>query len=299
MENKRPQRFDVALIHDAMSQSDDQLEGIFFNNEFAVLHGPVTKLFHFFLGRHTPLLINDYRMGVVLKGELHVRMNLIEHRIKAGTMVFIGPGTIVEPISITPDVHIIGLALFRDLPFSVGRVPILFNGSVRDCRIVPGEQQLTLVRQLIECLWLTVHAQPFSQPTFNALAAALMQLYNDIYNRDVEQQEGTTHGTDIFNRFIQLVNSHARQEHKLAYYADRMCLTQRYLGSVVREVSGATAKEWIDRAIVTEAKVMLRHSDKPMSQVADELHFPSPSFFAKFFRRITGQTPAEYRDGKR
>ena len=297
MENKRPQRFDVALIHDAMSQSDAQLEGIFFNNEFAVLHGPVTKLFHFFLGRHTPLLINDYRMGVVLQGELHVRMNLIEHRIKAGTMVFIGPGTIVEPISITPDVHIIGLALFRDLPFSVGRVPTLFNGSVRDCRIVPGGQQLTLVRQLIECLWLTVHAQPFSQPTFNALAAALMQLYNDIYSRDVEQQEGTTHGTDIFNRFIQLVNNHARQEHKLAYYADRMCLTQRYLGSVVREVSGATAKEWIDRAIVTEAKVMLRHSDKPMSQVADELHFPSPSFFAKFFRRITGQTPAEYRDG--
>ena len=297
MENKRPQRFDVALIHDAMSQSGVQHEGFFFNNEFAVLHGPGTKLFHFFLGRHTPLLINDYRMGVVLQGELHVRMNLIEHRIKAGTMVFIGPGTIVEPISITPDVHIIGLALFRDLPFSVGRVPTLFNGSVRDCRIVPGEQQLTLVRQLIECLWLTVHAQPFSQPTFNALAAALMQLYNDIYSRDVEQQEGTTHGTDIFNRFIQLVNKHSRQEHKLAYYADRMCLTQRYLGSVVREVSGATAKEWIDRAIVTEAKVMLRHSDKPMSQVADELHFPSPSFFAKFFRRITGQTPAEYRDG--
>ncbi len=297
MENKRPQRFDVALIHDAVSKSDVQQEGFFFNNEFAVLHGPGTHLFHFFLGRHTPLLVNDYRMGVVLQGELHVRMNLIEHRIKAGTMVFIGPGTIVEPISITPDVHVIGLALFRDLPFSVGRVPTLFNGSVRDCRIVPGEQQLSLVRQLIECLWLTVHTQPFCRPAFDALAAALMQLYNDFHSQDMEQQEGTTHGTDIFNRFIQLVNGHARQEHKLAYYADRMCLTQRYLGSVVREVSGATAKEWIDRAIVTEAKVMLRHSDKPMSVMADELHFPSPSFFAKFFRRITGLTPAEYRAG--
>lgn len=298
MENKRLQRFDVSLIHDAVSQSDAQQEGFFFNNEFAVLHGPGTELFHFFLGRHAPLLINDYRMGVVLQGELHVRMNLIEHHIKAGTMVFIGPGTIVEPISITPDIHINGLALFRDLPFSVGRVPALFNGSVRDCRIVLSEQQSTFICQLIECLWLAVHAQPFSRPTFDALAAALMQLYDDIYSRDVEQQRATTHGTDIFNRFIQLVNGHARQEHKLAYYADRMCLTQRYLGSVVREVSGATAKEWIDRAIVTEAKVMLRHSDKPMSQVAEELHFPSPSFFAKFFRRITGFTPAEYRSGK-
>ena len=171
MKNKRPQRFDVALIHDAVSKSDVQQEGFFFNNEFAVLHGPGTHLFHFFLGRHTPLLVNDYRMGVVLQGELHVRMNLIEHRIKAGTMVFIGPGTIVEPISITPDVHVIGLALFRDLPFSVGRVPTLFNGSVRDCRIVPGEQQLSLVRQIIECLWLTVHTQPFCRPAFDALAA--------------------------------------------------------------------------------------------------------------------------------
>jgi AraC-type DNA-binding domain-containing proteins len=186
------------------------------------------------------------------------------------------------------------------LSFPTGGVPALFlTGGVRDCRIVLGEQQLTLVRQLIECLWLTVHAKPFCRPAFDAQAAALMELYNDFHSQDMEQQEGTKHGTDIFNRFIQLVNGHARQEHKLAYYASRMCLTQRYLGSVVREVSGATAKDWIDRAIVTEAKMMLRHSDKPMSQVADELHFPSSSFFAKFFRRITGQTPAEYRDGKR
>lgn len=298
MDTKRPQRFDLALIHEAMSKVKFLKEGFFFNEEFAVLHGPGTQLFHFFLGRQAPLLISDHRMGVVMRGEVHARMNLIEYRIKAGTMVYIGPGTIIEPIGISPDVQIIGLALFRDLPFTVGRVPALFNGSVRDCRIVPTEQQLALVSQIVESLWLTVHTEPFCRPAFDAMAAALMQLYNDFYNLDVEQQGGTTHGTDIFNRFIQLVNGHARQEHKLSYYADRMCLTQRYLGSVVREVSGATAKEWIDRALVTEAKVMLRHTDKPMSLVADELHFPSSSFFAKFFRRITGLTPAEYRDGK-
>ena len=94
------------------------------------------------------------------------------------------------------------------------------------------------------------------------------------------------------------MNSHVRKEHKLGYYADRMCLTQRYLGSVVREVSGATAKEWIDRALVTEAKVALKHSDKSVAQIAEDLYFPSPSFFSKYFRRLTGLTPAEYREGK-
>ena len=124
-----------------------------------------------------------------------------------------------------------------------------------------------------------------------------MQYYHHLYSLDAERKVIHSHATDIFNRFIQLVNGHVRQEHKLSYYADRMCITQRYLGSVVHEVSGATAKEWIDRALVTEAKVVLKHSDKSVAQIAEELNFPSPSFFSKYFRRLTGLTPAEYRLG--
>ena len=298
MKKKRPERFDLSLIRDAVEQNADGALGFYYNSDFAVLHGQGAGIFHFFFRRKTPLLINDYRMGLVVKGEVCGRINLIERHIKAGMMAFVGPGSIVEPISASPDLQIKGVALFNDLPFSVGRAPALFNGSMRDYQMQVDAEQYALIEQIIESLWLMVHTHPFCREAFDAIVASLMQYYNHLYGLDVERRMSPSHGTDIFNRFIQLVNSHVRQEHKMGYYANRMCLTQRYLGSVVREVSGASAKEWIDRALVTEAKVVLKHSDKSVAQIAEDLHFPSPSFFSKYFRRLTGITPAEYRQGK-
>ena len=298
MKKKRPERFDLSLIRDAVEQNADGALGFYYNSDFAVLHGQGAGMFHFFFRRKTPLLINDYRMGLVVKGEVCGRINLIERHIKAGMMAFVGPGSIVEPISASPDLQIKGVALFNDLPFSVGRAPALFNGSMRDYQMQVDAEQYALIEQIIESLWLMVHTHPFCREAFDAIVASLMQYYNHLYGLDVERRMSPSHGTDIFNRFIQLVNSHVRQEHKMDYYANRMCLTQRYLGSVVREVSGASAKEWIDRALVTEAKVVLKHSDKSVAQIAEDLHFPSPSFFSKYFRRLTGLTPAEYRQGK-
>lgn len=52
--------------------------------------------------------------------------------------------------------------------------------------------------------------------------------------------------------------------------------------------------EWVNQAVVLEAKVLLKHSDLLTYQIADELHFPNPSFFSKFFKRMTGMTPQEY-----
>lgn len=74
-----------------------------------------------------------------------------------------------------------------------------------------------------------------------------------------------------------------------------MCMCERYLGTLVRKASGVTAKEWIDRAVVTAAKVMLCHTRMPVGEIAYRLHFANDSFFCKYFRRLTGVTPTEFR----
>ena len=102
----------------------------------------------------------------------------------------------------------------------------------------------------------------------------------------------------IFDRFIYLVNQHATHEHQICFYADKMCLTERYLGTVIRQASGTTAKEWIDRALVEHIKIELKHTDKSIAQISDEMDFPNPSFFSKFFKRLADKTPLEYRLSK-
>ena len=62
----------------------------------------------------------------------------------------------------------------------------------------------------------------------------------------------------------------------------------------MKKVSGKAAKEWIDEAITTRIKVELKHSDKSIAQIAYDLNFPNPSFFSKYFKRMTGMTPHEY-----
>ena len=123
-----------------------------------------------------------------------------------------------------------------------------------------------------------------------------MHHYDGLYRQQAERQQALlSREQTIFDRFIYLVNQHVAREHQIAFYAAKMCLTERYLGTIIRQASGVTAKEWIDRALVARIQVALRHTDKTVAQIADELSFPNPSFFCKYFKRLTGLTPQEFR----
>ena len=83
--------------------------------------------------------------------------------------------------------------------------------------------------------------------------------------------------------------------HTIDFYASRLCLTPRYMSTIIRQVSGKSAKQWIDDALVTRIKIELKHTDKPVARICDDMNFPNPSFLTKFFKRMTGQTPSQYR----
>lgn len=79
---------------------------------------------------------------------------------------------------------------------------------------------------------------------------------------------------ELFRRFIALVNQHSKHERSVNFYADKLCLTPHYLSSVIRETSGQTVMQWINQAVILEAKVLLKHSNLLVFQISDELNFP-------------------------
>ena len=91
------------------------------------------------------------------------------------------------------------------------------------------------------------------------------------------------------------INAHVAAEHNIEFYADRLFLSPRYMSTVVKKVSGRSAKEWIDDALVARIKVALRYTDRQAAQISDDFGFPNTSFFSKFFKRLTGLTPLQYR----
>lgn len=96
-------------------------------------------------------------------------------------------------------------------------------------------------------------------------------------------------------RFIDLLAKLPKISRRVDFYADKLCLTPKYLTTLIREATGKSAKDWIDDFIISNAQFLLRHSDMSIQQIASELNFPNQSFFGKFFKEHTGYAPSELR----
>ena len=298
MMNKQPKLLDVARMRDIFMNNFSQVcKSVFFSNELAMIHGD-SQVIRLIMQQQPPFVINDHRLGIITCGEGHVNFNLVGRQLFAGTLVYLGPGTIINPICFSEDFELIGIGLFADfpMPFATGAFPSAFNGQVRDFQMPASIEDQQTARNILETLWHLIHQTNYHRPTASTLIAALMHHYDRLFRQQADTLAATrSREQTIFDRFIQLVNQHCCQQHQISYYADRMCLTERYLGTVVRQTSGATTKEWIDRALITQAKVLLRHSDKTVLKISEDLNFPNPAFFCKYFKRLTAMTPLEYR----
>ena len=297
--NRQPQLMDATRMRDILTPHLSQMrEHIFMNSELAMVRGDST-VFSLLMRQKPPFAINDYRLCIIMSGEIDININLQDRNLTSGTLVYIGPGTIIYPKRLSADLRIFGMGLFSNfpMPFAQGQMPSAFNGQVRDFQLPASEEDIAIATHIMDAIWQTVHAtDDYHRPTVTALVAAQMHHYDQLSHRQTDQLASSrSREQTIFDRFLQLVTQHCAEHHQIGYYAERMCLTERYLSTVIRQASGTTAKDWIDRALITRIKIELRHTDKPAAQIADEMHFANPSFFSKYFRRLTGMTPGEYK----
>ena len=101
-----------------------------------------------------------------------------------------------------------------------------------------------------------------------------------------------------FVQFIQLVEQHFKSERRVSWYAGQMDLTPKYLSEIISTTSKRTPNDWIDKYVTTEIRNQLSNTNKKISEIADDLNFPSQSFLGKYFRENVGMSPSEYRKKK-
>ena len=107
---------------------------------------------------------------------------------------------------------------------------------------------------------------------------------------------GTTRSRMIFEQFVRLVGEYHTKHRNVGFYADKLCLTPKYLSKLIKSASGRSAPEWIDAYVILEAKNMLKYSDMTIKEIVWHLNFPNQSVFYKFFKARTGMTPSGYRN---
>lgn len=102
----------------------------------------------------------------------------------------------------------------------------------------------------------------------------------------------------IFQNFMLALFRFYRRERDVAFYAKMQHITPRYFSTIIKEKSGTSALQWIVQMVITEAKQLLEGSDLSIKEIADQLNFPTQSFFGKYFKQYVGISPKEYRKDK-
>ena len=144
---------------------------------------------------------------------------------------------------------------------------------------------------------------PNKREAVGSLIASLFYLLGGLMEKSAvktPEASGATVNTRvklIFEHFMTLVTEHHTSERNMAFYANRLGLTPKYLSKLIKQVSGRSAPDWIDSFVILEAKNMLKYTDDSIKEIVFKLHFPNPSVFYKFFKAHTGMTPSEYRNG--
>lgn len=105
----------------------------------------------------------------------------------------------------------------------------------------------------------------------------------------------TSRAQQIFDRFMTLLHTYHDRERCIGFYADKMCLTPKYLSCAIKTCSGKSASDWINEYVILEAKMMLRYTMLTVQEISNRLNFPTQSAFGKYFKQQIGICPKQYR----
>ena len=137
-----------------------------------------------------------------------------------------------------------------------------------------------------------------------AIAQNLLQIFFfDTYDKvqrlfTPEQIEGSNRREELFKKFINLVHTYCVTQRDVAFYAQQLCISTRYLSSITQQIAKISAKELIDDFLMLELKVALQSTDLSLKEIAEKYRFPDQSFFGRYFKKHTGMSPKEYRTKK-
>ena len=236
----------------------------------------------------------------VEKGECRGDISLINYNIKAPALVWVRSSEILNTNYISPDFRASVLVMSKR--FSENLFVFLTNNSLHSIALrhpvvdIPEECVEAFNRFFKDLVKITTNRNnPYSSVAL--LYTILSFIYCEGYKcYEPFHNEVLTSPHRLTNRFIALVQQNYRKERFLDFYAEALEISPKQLSRTIKKETGFTAVQWIEKFVILEASVLLRSSNLNIQQIADELNFPSQSFFGKYFKKVTGLSPKDFRN---
>ncbi|NDV64394.1 AraC family transcriptional regulator [Bacteroides sp. 224] len=241
-------------------------------------------------------------VSICTNGYTRITINMQEYYISSGTLLIIFPDQIMQSLEISDDFQGVFIAVSKKLSDEVYPklkviLPLFFYTKEYPCINLSGEEVGSLMNYY-DLFWGKIKRENsyYSKEIIQGILVSMFYEIYDLYRRRVPRKSEKRNRKEVlFDQFMRLLSESYRKERSVNFYAKELFLTPKHLSSVVKEVSGKTAGEWIDVFVIFEAKSLLKSSQKNIQEISDELNFANQSFFGKYFKHYTGMSPKEYR----
>ena len=234
---------------------------------------------------------------ICIKGRAEGSANLQKIITQPNSFNVILPGQIITHDYQTPDFearHIIMSSKFVDTLGLDNRFS-LFNSHNQVISTILSDYELEAILTFYEMLkWNITHKNDYILETVRHMTLAFFYGFSHTFQQNITSKQ-TNRPQQLTDDFLMLVKQHFKQEHSLEFYANRLCVTPKHLTTTIKATTDCTAKEWIDKHLLLEAKALLKSTNLTIQQIADTLHFTSQDVFSKYFKHHIGRTPKEYR----
>lgn len=252
-----------------------------------------------------PCRIDAFIIGVGTEGETSVSFNLHEFRLKKDSMFIFTPKNILQVNSqqyFKADVIAISPDFMRRINIDIKNMMPLCLKFVENPALTLTPEESRSMRGMIAQIERETRGPEthFSFDIVSGLIAATIYKVGDImyhYLAEHPEEQNNSHNRaeEYFKQFTHLLGEHFREERSVGFYARQLCITPKYLTTLIKRISGQSVSEWIDNYVILEAKTLLKYSTMSIQEIAYYLNFPNQSFFGSYFKRNTGMSPSQYK----
>lgn len=256
-----------------------------------------------FSAYHTDIVCPRMALMIIEQGSTRVLYDMQEKRQSLNEIACLMPGHLLHPIESSDDfratIVVLSHRLLQDLQFHIFSHDYnKFNlAPISPLTAVQAGRMLAITEQLETIAKHTEAELPHRYRMLLSLLAVGYE-YLNFYRREQDRQWADNRYAGLLNRFCDLVVSHYRESREVKFYADKLHLTPKYFSKVfVSLTGGQSPTEWIDQYVAAQAKRIISTQQLTVKETAYRLGFTESASFCRFFKRVTGLTPQEYKNG--
>jgi len=258
-----------------------------------------------YLSKETAYKFSSMGIIHIYNGTCDITVNLEKKRIVKNDIMVVLPGQIFEIIKFTKDFEV--KAVFVDSEMIIEAGYHIKSQNLIEFLSPQYPKIISLDRKTardVKYNFMKIYTYIFNNDNvfsdelvIHHLSILMYELGN-FYHHMVNSSENyvPNRKDEIGKQFILLVGTHFRESREVQFYADKLFVSRKHLTKVITEVLKKSPKTIISDAVVLEAKVLLKNPNFTISDVANLLNFSDLSIFNKFFKKITGMSPSEYKN---